>query len=277
MARFHLTLIRPIGYLHSSCFVEVIEALYAGLTGLGHQVTGGENSIEPGAVNIILGAHLLEEEVAMQLPPSTVIYNLEPPGVWWLQPWYTQLAMRYQVWDYSGVNLLLWRNVRCLHPPRIVEVAYMPELCRIPVAPVQDIDILFYGSINERRLELLKQIEAAGLGLQCVYGIYGAERDEIISRSKLVLNLHSHATELFEIVRVSYLLANSKAVVTENSPGIGYLAHAVAVSHRNDMVRTCRDLLEDDAKRHQLELRGHAMFSANSLLHSLSKAVRALA
>lgn len=274
MARFHLTLIRPPGFVHSSCFHEVIQALYAGLSGLGYWVTGSENSVEPGATNIVLGAHLLEEEVAMGLPASTVIYNLEQLGAAWLPPWYLALAARFAVWDYAAANLAVWRAVPCVRPPQLVEVAYMPVLSRIAPAPVQDIDILFYGSMTERRREVLMQIEAAGLGLQYGFGLYGAERDAVIARSKLVLNLHAHAMELFEIVRVSYLLANSKAVVSERSADIGYLGHAVAEADRGDLVRTCRELLEDDAKRRRLEQRGFALFSANSLLHSLSRAAR---
>ena len=122
---------------------------------------------------------------------------------------------------------------------------------------------------------MLKRIEGDGLRLQCVYGIYGAQRDEFVSCSKLVLNLHAHVAGSFEIVRVSYPLANSKAVVTEDSPDIGYLPGAVAVSDRNQMARTCRDLLEGDNQRHLLEQRGYQMFSKNSLLHSLEEAVGA--
>ena len=276
MARFHLTIIRPPGYAPSSCFHEVVEALYAGLTQLGHQATGGENSVEPGAVNIIFGAHLLDEDLAMGLDPSTVIYNLEQLGVWWLPPWYARLAERYQVWDYSTVNLALWQAMPCVHTPLLVEVAYMPQLRRIPVAPVQDIDILFYGFINERRLQTLRQIEAAGLGLRCIHGLYGTERDGVIARSKLVLNLHAHAMGLFEIVRVSYLLANSKAVVSQHSPDIGYLAQAVALADPIHMAQTCRELLEDKPRRHHLEQRGFQLFSANSLLTSLSAAIEGL-
>ena len=36
-----------------------------------------------------------------------------------------------------------------------------------------------------------------------------------IARSKIVLNLHQYDAQVFEIVRVSYLLANRRAVVSE--------------------------------------------------------------
>ena len=80
----------------------------------------------------------------MQLPASTVIYNLEQLRASWLPAWYTRLAACYQIWDYSVANLALWQSVPCVHSPHMVEVAYMGEMRRIPVPPIQDIDILFY-------------------------------------------------------------------------------------------------------------------------------------
>jgi hypothetical protein len=276
LTKFHLTVIRPAGYPHSSCFHEVMEALYAGLTQLGHEATGGENSVVPDAVNIVFGAHLLDENVAMGLDPSTVIYNLEQLGVWWLPPWYARLAERYQIWDYTPINIAVWQALPCLRPPVLVEVAYMPMLRRIPVAAVQNVDILFYGMVDHGRIETFHFLERAGLKVHCLQGIYGAARDEVISRSRLVLNLHAHSMGLFEIVRVSYLLANSKAIVSQHSPDIGYLAQAVAVADPIHMARVCRELLDDDARRHALEQRGFELFSANSLLTSLSAAIESL-
>lgn len=48
-----------------------------------------------------------------------------------------------------------------------------------------------------------------------LFGVYGKERDAFIARSKVVINHHYFSSELFEIVRVFYLLANSVAVVAE--------------------------------------------------------------
>ena len=50
------------------------------------------------------------------------------------------------------------------------------------------------------------------------FNAYGGKRDALIARAKVVLNIHYYAAQVFEIVRVSYLLANSKAVVTEIGP-----------------------------------------------------------
>jgi hypothetical protein len=85
-----------------------------------------------------------------------------------------------------------------------------------------DIDVLFYGSLNDRRREVLQGIERAGLAagkrnLRVVhaYGAYGASRDALVSRAKIVLNLHFYEAKVFEVVRVSQLLANGRFVISE--------------------------------------------------------------
>ena len=44
---------------------------------------------------------------------------------------------------------------------------------------------------------------------------FGKERDALIARSRVVLNLHQYDTHIFEQVRVNYLLINGKVVVSE--------------------------------------------------------------
>ncbi len=276
MAKFNIAVARPDGYIHSQCFRELGEGLQAGLRRLGHTASLGENVMLPDAINIVLGIHLLREPVAMGLDPlTTIIYNLEQLGGSWTPPWYMNLAQRYQVWDYSPLNLRLWQGVRRCCEPQLVEVGYVPELTRGFHATVQEIDVFFYGSLNERRLQLLETIGKAGMVLRCGFELYGQQRDTVIANSKLVLNLHAHATELFEVVRVSYLLANAKAVVSENSPDIGYLAEAVALATPDNIVDVCLDLLRNDAKRHALEQRGFQVFSQHSLLPGLQAAIAA--
>jgi hypothetical protein len=224
MATYHITIARPQGYIHSDCFREAAETLQSALRSLGHSVEIGENTINSLLTNIIFGAHLLSEQEARSLPASTIVYNLEQLGGASLPSWYMVLASQLLIWDYSPLNLARWKLVPCLEPPVLAEIGFVPELRRIPSAPVQDIDVLFYGSLNERRTGILRALDAAGVRVHCAFGLYGSKRDELIGRAKIVLNLHAYATEVFEIVRVSYLLANAKAVVAETSPDLGSLA-----------------------------------------------------
>jgi len=264
MARYRIVVVRPQGYVHSSCFLEVAEGIRSGLRSLGHEAELGENQVDPAATNILFGAHLLNEEEVGGLAGSTIIYNLEQLGSGALPSWYMGLASRLQIWDYSPVNLERWRQVSFVSPPVLAEIGFAPELRRIPVAEAQDIDVLFYGSVTERRLHVLRQLEASGVKTHCAFGIYGRERDLLIGRSKVVLNLHAYGQEIFEIVRASYLLANAKAVVAEASSDMGELADAMLVCRYDGLVEGCLALLKNDAERQALEARGFRAFSARS-------------
>jgi Macrocin-O-methyltransferase (TylF) len=275
MQNYVITVIKPEGYIHSECFREIAETLQFGLRSLGHEALILDNLVDPNAINIILGAHLLEPHEEKLLPAGSVIYNLEQLGAAPLSANYLDLAKRFKIWDYSPLNIVKWNEVGCSSPPQLVEVGYAPELRRIVSRPEQDIDVLFYGSMNEHRLSLLKELRKAGVKVHAAFGVYGRERDELISRSKIVLNIHCLETKLFEIVRVSYLLANSKAVVSEPSPDMAAYCNAVAVFPSETLVEGCLELLRNDEKRRQLEQRGFEYFSGRSLAQILSLVIPA--
>lgn len=271
MANYLISIICPNGYLHSSCFQEVAETLEAALRELGHRAAIVENIVDRQATNILLGAHLLTEEEMRLLPSGTIVYNLEQLGSAHLSEAYLRLSENHWIWDYSPLNLARWQERKCLYPPRLVEIGYMPVLRRISPAPEQDIDVLFYGSLNERRKKVLEGLEQAGVRVHVAFGVYGKERDALIARSKVVLNAHFYETNLFEIVRVSYLLANSKAVVSEDSPDLGGYVEAVAAFSPDELVKGCLALLCDEGKRKELERCGFEYFSQRSAIRILSE------
>jgi len=275
MEKFQVILVRPHGYPHSEAFRELAETLQSGLTSLGHSAQIEDNVFEPGATNIFLGAHLLSPREALLVPPGSVIYNLEQLNGASLSLTYYELASHHQVWDYSIENIEKWKTMNCSLTPVHVPVGYMPELTRIQPASTQDIDILFYGSLNERRLRILEALRNAGAKVHAQFGVYGRERDEIIGRSKIILNIHFYQTKVFEIARVSYLLANSKAVVTESSPLMeDGLADSVRSLPYDSLLEGCLSLLSNEAERRRLEKQGFQWFSKRSESNILSTALR---
>ena len=87
----------------------------------------------------------------------------------------------------------------------------------------------------------------------CLLGVYGAQRDEFIARSKIIINVSSQVN--FEIVRVSYLLANRKAVVCvvdnqklQIDKDLGN--DCLKIVSPNDVYAACEKLLVDDVYRH---------------------------
>ena len=86
-------------------------------------------------------------------------------------------------------------------------------------------------------------------------GCYGEARDQFIARSKVVLNLHYYDSKVFEIVRVSYLLSNFKAVVAECGTGTSIdpdLLQALRAVPYDGLVEACVALVQDETARRAL-------------------------
>ena len=88
-------------------------------------------------------------------------------------------------------------------------------------------------------------------------GCVGAEREALLARSKVVLNMGWVDDSVFEQYRVSYLMNNGKAVVTEMHPDErlpeAYCA-ALAVARYDQLAETCVKLVKDSAWRARLEV-----------------------
>jgi hypothetical protein len=182
-----------------------------------------------------------------------------------MTPTLLALFQRYPVWDYSQSNverLAAWHVRRLTHVP----IGYVPELTRIAAVP-EDIDVLFYGSNSPRRRAVLDTLRGQGFRVERLFGVYGADRDAMIARSKIVINMHLYEAKVFEIVRVSYLLANRRAVVSERSVNPAEdddLASGIAFAAYDELVDRCVELLGDDRSRQELGQRGYQVFSARS-------------
>jgi hypothetical protein len=106
--------------------------------------------------------------------------------------------------------------------------------------------------------------------------VYGADRDAWIARSKIVLNLHYWDAKIFEIVRVSYLLANRRAVVSERGADWALerdLESGIAFADYDGIVDRCVELLGDERSRRDLAQQGYQVFSARDQAAILDRAL----
>jgi hypothetical protein len=278
---FNLCRIHPPGYAHAPALDEIGEMLRCGIEALGHRVDVlRSNRVGGRGINVLLGAHLLDEAGARTLPAGTIVYNSEQidPRSSWLGPGFLAALGRCVVWDYSARNLAriasFTGNPRLVHVP----VGYVPQFTRIlPIEP-EDIDVLFYGSMNARRQRVIDALSAAGLEVCARFGVYGAARDGLIARAKLVLNLHYYEASVFEIVRVSYLLANRKAVVAECDATTEIdadLRDAMRLVPYDDLAASCRELVADAERRARYAEMGFRQMCARPAAELLRPAVAA--
>lgn len=267
---FQLVLVKPEGFDYVESFRETMEVLQESLTALGHGSRIQVNRIDADAIPILFGAHHISPESASRLPPQAIIYNLEQlePGYPWFQPHYMALLARHRVWDYSISNLQRLALPGRTQPLSLVPFGFAPCLKRIHNLDTPDVDVLFFGIQTERRLTVLRALGDRGLKVVALRNVWGAERDGWIARSKLVLNLHQSAHGKFEWVRILFLLANGKTVVTEvTGDGIPHpaLASALCAVAYDGLVDACVALVTDDGRRAELAQRALVAAATSAL------------
>jgi hypothetical protein len=254
---YNVCLVQPNGYEHSGAFTELAELVCYGLQDLGFDCEVTVNNFESSARNILIGFHLIDQSHISQIPPNSILLNTEQiAGA--ESDWRANImafVSQFEVWDYSASNLS-YLNSHGIHHAKRLTIGYHDKLKRIQPAADQDIDVLFYGSTNRRRNHILKQLSDAGLNVVIRFGEYGASRDALIARSKVILNHHYYDSKIFEIVRVFYLMSNAKAVVCEVGKDTQmderYRAGIDAADY-DELTAHCINLVKDAELRHQLE------------------------
>jgi hypothetical protein len=259
-------IVAPPGDIHWQCLNEAANGIFFSLAELGHGAYVC-SSINPPQVEydrlIVFNSHVS----AALLPEHAIIYNSEqipptdsPVSPRWNQ--YIEKLRKHTVWDYSKTNQerLAARGVKSILCP----IGYYPQMERITEDVKQDIDVLFYGSMNARRNKIVNDCDKAGLVTKHLFGIYGEERDAVIARSKIIANVHFYPSPIWEIFRCSYLIGNKKCVVSENEGcDLGLEAIASATTHHvsySKIVEECKMLASDYALREQTSSMAYRTF-----------------
>lgn len=218
--RINIAIIQPLGYVHSLGFVDIARALRHELRRIGITAHITKNRLRGDCTNWILGGHLalLPEQIAGN---RCVIVNLEQMGQAGasLPDEYRHLLKSHPVLDYDAGNLGAYRTPGL--PVGLFEFSHASYLDQpAPPLRVREIDLLFYGSVNERRRALFRQIEAAGVPVTCFdKPIYTEERDHYIRNAKGVLNCSFYGAHRFEQTRVFQSLSLGTPVISERIPG----------------------------------------------------------
>lgn len=267
-----ITILQPSGYSHVHAFDEVIISLFHGLSARGVSPRVTTNEISLVSPTIVFGWHLLPPEVIRSLPKTVIIYNLEQlySGSPMVSPSQIDSLAVHRVWDYSASNCrkLVEIGSSVAHVP----FGYVKELERVMDAPEHPIDVLFYGSLTPRRVKVLDDLVRQGIVVSRVFNCYGRQRDELIARSKIVLNIHNHPSSILETPRVGYLLANKRLVVSERDAATEVPAEyegVVAFAEYGELVQRCADLLDDAESRLAIARAGYARFVSHEMVSCL--------
>ncbi|WP_156959486.1 glycosyltransferase [Nocardia sp. BMG51109] len=232
----------------------------------------------PNRRHIVFGSNTLSWW-GQEVPEDAILYNFEQmaPGSRWVTDELLDLFRRHVVWDYSRYNVEALASMGMTNVHH-VPIGSVPELEKIPPADTQDIDVLFVGGPNPRRHAPIAQLQEAGVNAQSHYDVYGRARDDLYARAKIVLNIH-HGPRIFEIVRVSYLLANGIFVISEDcvdTDATAEFSDAVVFTEYDSLVETCLHYLADPAARAARADAGRALMRARPATKYIDAAVKAL-
>ncbi len=216
----HICIVQPLGYVHSLGFVDQARYFRHQFRRFGATVSIAKNRLRHDAVNFVLGAHL-GFDAALRQRYSCIFVNLEQLGQGGatVSPDYVALLKGSAVIDYDAANVAAYAADPLDVPvvPMLFAPYLVPELS-LPL-PQRPIDLLFIGSMNERRRGWIERIEAQGLQVTLFdSALYGSERDAFIAQAKAVINVHFYPSSRFEQARVSHCLSLGTPVIAERTP-----------------------------------------------------------
>jgi hypothetical protein len=150
-----------------------------------------------------------------------IMFNTEQTTLNDFNFWYFTNSNIIEVWDYSLENIKNFKkngihNVK--HTPFCLWDDYKHRIESYNVNKNYEYDVVFVGWINERRGLILNELIFNGLNVFTIDDLYGGERDTIISKSKILLNIHfKEDYKIFESYRCFPWVETNKIIVSENS------------------------------------------------------------
>lgn len=269
MSKFHITYTSP-------ALADPALMIFDSLARIGFSTTIRQSNFDSGAMNIVLGAQLFKNPAV--IPPGSIIFNLEQmrSGSAWVDANYIAMLGQHRVWDYS------LRNIRALREDHGIEAVHVPlgysaileRDLRMPDGP--GFDVLFYGALNERRKQVLSDAARRGLSVHATQSAFFERRDALLSRTKMVANIHYYETEIFEIVRCAYLFANGIPIVSERGENLEvypWLEGGVAWARYEDIPTVMAELARDPERLRRLGQAGNQCFREKSQIDILKEAL----
>lgn len=216
---FNICIIKPENFEYSRIFFD--QALYYRyqFSKFGYTTTIYYNELRRDVTNFVFGAWLGFDPSLKKTYPCIFI-NLEqlgPNGSNQFSQDYIDLLKSSPAIDYDPANVKFYATPNTVP---IAPILYAPYLTNLDPIPLEDrpIDILFFGFLSNRRLAVIERLQAAGLTVEYIKRpTFGAELENLIKRSKCVLNIHAYESSVFEQARASMCLSLGTPVVSERN------------------------------------------------------------
>lgn len=152
---------------------------------------------------------------APKIPKNYIVYQTEIAGTHFFNERYLAIIKNaIAVFEYAEQNLSAYKHDN---------VIYLAPGVYPQPAVEKDIPLLFYGWIDgsERRKTIL-DIISKEYGVKIVTNITGQAMWDILSRTKVVLNIHYYDNSPLELFRISEAVSHGCRVVTERGYPFNY-------------------------------------------------------
>jgi len=110
------------------------------------------------------------------------------------------------IYDYNSYNLRYYSDYI---KPKI-------HIFNPPIYTKDSIDILFYGTLNERRNKILTDLKKK-FNITVVTNVFGEKLNELIKRSQIILNISYYNNSLLETTRLNECIQYNSMVISETA------------------------------------------------------------
>lgn len=261
---------------------EVADMFRGGLIDLGYTVSIQMFTIDPAVINIVMPAVLFPMDALDRVPPGTIFYNTEDLEY---QPAAAQQAIieivrrGFTVWDYGRKNLAWFATNGYPDRVRHVPFGYSRTIDRVVCRLWEErtIDVLFYGKLTQRRVDVIGELMRTSLTVGVFSNVFGALRDDLMSRSKIVLNVPAVPSFIAECPRVTFCASNRKLCVSERPsyPLAPAWEKAITFVPYREIVQTCQLLAADREAVLAREAESHAAMQTLPISAGLADALSA--
>ena len=189
-----------------------------------------------------------------------IVYQHEPlvENHWWsTETIIKNLEGADEVWDYDleNIKILSKYGIDAKYRPPV----YTEELKTVKNVDNPDIDLLFYGSPTNRRMQFLSDFITVlpindedrevftKMSVVNTFNVFGEKLDELIGRSKIILNTNPYDGECRQQqTRIFNALINNKCVLSEANRFNYYGNLIVEFRGLPDFASKVFDLLRED-------------------------------
>jgi hypothetical protein len=171
------------------------------------------------------------------IPQKFIIYQIEQSNsIWFTEKYLQYLKKSNYIWEFSMKNKILYDNnvanlksdesdflpqkkshAFCSDNNNKISYMMMPfyyNKLSSKILDECDTDIFFYGSDNDRRKNILFKLSEK-YNIKIGFKLYGKLKEEMICKSKIIINLHYYQDCALESCRLNEILQYDKIIISE--------------------------------------------------------------